>query len=260
MVRNHNSSKMADGYDAARRTTYRSLFQVYRPALQAQQHLHLKHQYRRKQHLLQCIPHQQEVRERVAEYGETCRKKQQKPKTQMKMETTRQFAETRCVTCQNGYKKFTENIVDENVPAHRDAPSSPSRESASEPGGKKKVSAKHSIYTHFPKVRNCDICMRTELTRVPCRKRTGAAIPRAENFGGSLTADHKVLSEGCESRNNHRDAVVVQDLATHWIQSYPCKTKTSQVTEKSLLKFLEPTPWKPKVIYTHNTLEFGQSL
>ena len=29
-----------------------------------------------------------------------------------------------------------------------------------------------------------------------------------------ITADHNVLSEGSESRNNHRFAVVVQDLAT----------------------------------------------
>ena len=70
-----------------------------------------------------------------------------------------------------------------------------------------------------------------------------------------ITADHKVLSEGCESRNNHRYAVVVQDLATQWIQSYPCKTKTSQETQKSLQKFLEPNR-KPKVIYTDNSLEF----
>ena len=30
-------------------------------------------------------------------------------------------------------------------------------------------------------------------------------------FGVLITADHKVLREGCESRNNHRYAVVVQD-------------------------------------------------
>ena len=38
----------------------------------------------------------------------------------------------------------------------------------------------------------------------------------------------------------------------------PCKTETSQETEKSLRKFLEPT-WKPKVMYTCNSLEFGKS-
>ena len=73
-----------------------------------------------------------------------------------------------------------------------------------------------------------------------------------------MTADHKVLSEGCESRNNHRYAVVVQDLAPQWIQSYPCKTKTSQETQRSLQKFLEPDR-NPKVIYTDNSLEFGKA-
>ena len=67
-------------------------------------------------------------------------------------------------------------------------------------------------------------------------------------FGDLKTADHKVLNEGSESRNNHRYAVVVQDLATQWIQSYPCKNKNSQETEKSLQKFLEPSQ-KPKVFF-----------
>ena len=86
----------------------------------------------------------------------------------------------------------------------------------------------------------------------------GGAVPRAENSGDLITSDHKVLSENCESRNNHRYAIVVQDLATQWIQSYPCKTKTSQETQRSLQKFLEPDR-KPKVIYTDNSLKFGKA-
>ena len=81
---------------------------------------------------------------------------------------------------------------------------------------------------------------------------------QSENFGDLTTADHNILSEESESRNKHRYAVVVQDLATQWIQSYPCKTKTSQKTEKSFQKFLEPT-WKPKVFCTDNSLEFGKA-
>ena len=68
------------------------------------------------------------------------------------------------------------------------------------------------------------------MTRAPCRRRHGEAVRRAENFGEWKTADHKVLNENCESGNNHRYAVVVQDLATQWIQAYPCKNKTSQET------------------------------
>ena len=117
---------------------------------------------------------------------------------------------------------------------------------------------KHSVYTHFPQDWNCEICQRTKITRAPCRRRNGGAVPRAENFGDLITADHKVLSENCESRNNHRYAVVVQDSATQWIQSYPCKTKTSQETQRSLQKFLEQDR-KPEVIYTDNSLEFGRA-
>ena len=115
-----------------------------------------------------------------------------------------------------------------------DAPAISSLETAESPSEslRKVVSGKHCIYTHFPKDRNCDICMKTKITSALCRKRTGAAAPRAENVGDLMTADHKVLSDNCESRNNHRYAVVVQDLATQWIQAYPCKTKTSQETKK----------------------------
>ena len=41
---------------------------------------------------------------------------------------------------------------------------------------------------------------RTKITRAPCRRRKGEAVPRADNFGDLITADHKVLSDNCESR------------------------------------------------------------
>ena len=64
---------------------------------------------------------------------------------------------------------FTENLEDPemHVPAH---PSE--REISDSEGDASKVETqkrKHSVYTHFPKDRNCDICKRTKITRVPCR-------------------------------------------------------------------------------------------
>ena len=47
----------------------------------------------------------------------------------------------------------------------------------------KVVSSKHSISIHFPKDRNCDVCLRTKIPRAPCRRRTGEAPPCAEKFG-----------------------------------------------------------------------------
>ena len=150
-----------------------------------------------------------------------------------------------------------ENLVDESIPAHRETPASSSRELASEPWGKV-VSDKHSIYTHVPKGKDCDICQRTKITRAPRRGRNGGAVLRVEIFEDWITADHKVVSDNCESRNNHRYAVVTQDLASQWIQSYPCKTKTYQETGRSLQKYLEPNS-KPKVIVTDNPLEFSKA-
>ena len=76
------------------------------------------------------------------------------------------------------------------------------------------VRAKHSAHTHFPKDPNCDICLKTKITRASCRRRVGTVVPREEHFGALITADHKVLSEESDSRDNHRYAVEVQDLAT----------------------------------------------
>ena len=98
---------------------------------------------------------------------------------------------------------------------------------------------------------------RIKFTRASCRKRTGNPEPRAEKSGDFITADHKILSEDCESRNNHPFAVVVQELATQWLQSHPCRAKSSQEIQKSLRKFLVPSP-DPKVIFTDKSLEFGK--
>ena len=157
-------------------------------------------------------------------------------------------------------QEFKENLVDDEIPLQGGSHASSSHEASLEPTTKRREDlCKHSVETHFPEDRNCEICKRTKITRAPCRRHKGEAVPRADNFGDLITADHKVLSDNCESRNNHRYAVVVQDLATQWIQAYPCKKKkNSQETQRSLQKFLEPER-KPKVIYTDNSLEFGKA-
>ena len=84
-------------------------------------------------------------------------------------------------------------------------------------------SRKHSIDAHFPKDRNCDVCLRTKMARAPSRRRTGEALPRAEKFGDLITAGHTVLREGGESRNNRRCSVVVQEC---------CHSMVSLIREK----------------------------
>ena len=147
---------------------------------------------------------------------------------------------------------FTNNLENTEMPALAHF----SQDSDSERPSKVAL-RKHGVCTHFPNDRNCEVCLRTKITRAPCRRRAGEAVPRAQEFGDFTTADHKVLNEEGEPRNNHQYAVV-QDLASQWSRSYPCPTKISQWTEKSSRKFLEPTE-RPKVVYTNNPFDFGKS-
>ena len=90
---------------------------------------------------------------------------------------------------------FTGNL--ENLEAHVLSHSS-ERENSDSEGDTSKVETqkrKHSIFSHF-------------------RKNQKRSILRTEKYGDWTTAEHNILNEGRESRNNHRYAVVVQVLAT----------------------------------------------
>ena len=89
-------------------------------------------------------------------------------------------------------QEFRENLVDEStstVPwgnleqGSRDTSKS-SHELPMEPRAKVDLgSGKHSVYTHFLKDPNCDICLKTKITRASCRRRDGTVVPRAKHFG-----------------------------------------------------------------------------
>ena len=132
--------------------------------------------------------------------------------------------------------------MDDEIPLQGGTHASSSHEASLEPTTKRREDlGKHNVYTHFPqRTEIARSAKRTKITRAPCRRRKGEAVPRAVNFDDLIAADHKVLSDNCESRNNHRYAVVVQDPATQWIQAYPCNNKTSQETRRSLQKLVEP--------------------
>ena len=145
-------------------------------------------------------------------------------------------------------QEFKENLVDDTVPEHRDSHASSSHVSSLESTPARSLDlGKHSIYTHFPKDRNCEICQRTKITRAPCRRRMGRVVLRAENFGDLITADHKIVSEGCESRNNHRYAVVVQSSRIRAEQKLLRKPreawKSSWSRSGSLKSFTLTIPW-----------------
>ena len=54
-------------------------------------------------------------------------------------------------------QEFRDNLVGDRVPEHRDSHASSSHELSLEPTPTRSVDlGKHSVYTHFPKDRNCD--------------------------------------------------------------------------------------------------------
>ena len=81
-------------------------------------------------------------------------------------------------------QEFTENLED----AETLVPAQVSQNSDSErPTNVVSKSRKLNIDTRFPKDRNCEVCLRTKMTRAPRRRRTGDAVLRAEKFGDLLT-------------------------------------------------------------------------
>ena len=88
-----------------------------------------------------------------------------------------------------------------------------------------------NVFTHFPKDPNCEVCKKTRTTRAGCRlnpmrRVDGGAFSTI--FGDVITADNKIQNVENESRCGHkRNAPIVQDDFTNWIQRYPMKTKES---------------------------------
>ena len=87
-------------------------------------------------------------------------------------------------------QEFRENLVDDESTSEelrRDLmqrsahTSSSSHEPPMEPRAYVEPgSCKHSVFTHFPKGPNCEICLKTRITRASWRRRADAVMPRAD--------------------------------------------------------------------------------
>ena len=118
---------------------------------------------------------------------------------------------------------------------------------------------KHNVHTHFPKDRNCEICKRTKITRAPCRRRNGEAVPRAVNFGDLINSrsqgpkrqlriskQSSICSRGAGSSHSMDPGVSVQKTKLHKKPREACKSS-----------------WNPrenqKSFTLTNSLEFGKA-
>ena len=74
-------------------------------------------------------------------------------------------------------QKFRENLVDDEIPVHGDSHVSSSHEVSLERTFKRREDlGKHTVYTHFPQDRNCEICKRTKITRTTRSRRYDGVV------------------------------------------------------------------------------------
>ena len=159
-------------YDATRRITYLSLFRACQPHLPASR-VHPQHRCRRTpcEMILRQVQQPHEVKVHTVEHWETSCEIPQKPKTHMDSDGERGSP---LRDLPEWLEEFTDNLVDAKAAASSEAPASISREPLHQEPPIKMVSGKHSFFIHFPKHRNCEVCMRTKVT--------GNQVPRAEKF------------------------------------------------------------------------------
>ena len=141
-------------------------------------------------------------------------------------------------------EKFADNLEDTKVPALANT----SHDSDSE-RPTKVATRTHSIYIHFSKDRNCEACKRTKMTRAPCRRRNGEAVPPAHITKSSMRVNLGTITDT-------QSWYKIQPLSG--ISLNRAKQKPHRRRKRSSRNFLEPSE-KPKVIYTDCSLEFGKS-
>ena len=89
------------------------------------------------------------------------------PKTNKK-ETTIERGDPLCSEIPERLQEFWENLVDDEIPVHGDSHASSSHDASLEPTAERREDlGKHSVYTHFPKDRNCEICKKDQKLQGP---------------------------------------------------------------------------------------------
>ena len=86
----------------------------------------------------------------------------------------------------------------------------------------------HNPFTHFPMDReNCKVCRDAKPMRHYARTKEHGppdSLPKPEKFADQLVADHKIITEEDQSRNQDKVACIIQDRATSWLKAYPAPT------------------------------------
>ena len=115
------------------------------------------------------------------------------------------------------------------------------------------------IMTHTPYNVHCPSCVRAKMSRKPARRvaHDPAAMPK--KFGDLVNADHIIAhSEEAMGLMGERDALVVVDRSSEYVDCFPLMTKTADDAHGALLDFFGPS--RPKYMWTDSSPELIRAI
>ncbi len=144
-----------------------------------------------------------------------------------------------------------------------DGPGETSAESTTKKDKNQDISDDHWL-THTPPDSRCPVCRDAKARRAQCRRVKPQDVMEDDKipprFGALLTADHIVLGDEEEhGRKGEKNSLMILDIGTGWISSYPSQYRDTDETFRSLQ---HNVGWKEQVdrIYTDNAGELIKSI
>ena len=109
-----------------------------------------------------------------------------------------------------------------------------------------------SLFLILSLLTDCEVCRKTQTTGTRCRvkpKKRVDGIALSTKIGDLITTDYEILNVETSEDADTKNALIVQDDVTKWIQSFSMKTKETSETMSCSQRFILPSQ-KPDAIYT----------
>ena len=158
VVNYHILLKMTEGFAAIRKSTCRLLLQGCQLDPPARLQVRPQHRHTKTLKIQHLVQQSHEVRVQVVSSDDP-----EKSKIKNKDKDIGEAQGTRCAIFLTGWK-ISQRILRKKKFRHSGTPASSSHESETA-APREVASGKHSVYSHIPKDRNCEVCLRTKMTR-----------------------------------------------------------------------------------------------
>ena len=120
------------------------------------------------------------------------------------------------------------------------------------------VSLEHMM-THTPYNVHCPSCVRAKMLRRLARRVVHDPAAMPNKFGDLVNADHIIAhSDEAMGLTGERDALVVVDRYSEYVDCFPLMTKTADDAHGALLDFFGRS--RPKYMWTDNSPELSRAI